>query len=184
MMHMYSNNVRLSKKIAIGTIVSGLIFLAAFYYTYNISYAFGGVFFGLGIAAIVITILTSALIAASGQNHDGKQKSTTIIWNAITLFVLAIFTLIGYNLMNSAKIVVKNNLDTEVKNIFITGCQNFEIETINANSTKSILVSYAKNINDKCEIGIRYTTPNSMEDEILITSVKPFSGEKIIYEIN
>lgn len=184
MMHMYSNNVRIAKKIAIGTIISGLIFLAAFYFTYNTSYAYGGAFFGLGIAAIAITILTSALIAASRQNHDSKQKSTTIIWNAITLIVLAIFTLIGYNLLNSAKIVVKNNLDSEIKNIFITGCQNFEVQTIAANSSKSILVNYANNNVENCEIGIRYTTQNSMEDEILIASVKPLQGEKVIYEIN
>ena len=184
MMHMYSNNVRLSKKIAIGTIISGLIFLAAFYYTYNISYAYGGLFFGLGIAAIVITILTSALIAAKRQNHDGKQRSETILWNTFTLIVLAAFTFVGFNLMNSTKIIVKNNLDSEVKNIFITGCQNFEVETIAGNSTKSVLVNYAKNMSDKCGIGIRYTTSNSMEDEILVTSIKPLHGEKVVYEIN
>lgn len=184
MMHMYNNNVRLSKKIAIGTIISGLLFLAAFYYTYKISYAYGGLFFGLGIAAIVITILTSALIAAKRQNHDSKQRSKTILWNTFTLVILAIFTLIGFNLMNSTKIIVKNNLENEVKNLFITGCQNFEVGNLAAKSTKTIHVNYLQNSSDNCEIGLRYTTTSSINDEILIVKTKAFRGEKIVYEIN
>lgn len=184
MMYMYNNNVRIAKKIAIGTIISGLIFLATYYFTYDISYALGGLFFGLGVAAIVITILISGAIAAKRQNHTSKEKSSTLLWNLISLISIAIFTAIGFCLINSSKIVIKNNSDSVVKNIFITGCQNFEIENIEANSSKTIFVHYNKNTSKDCAIGIRYTTSDAMEDEILISTIKPFEGEKVLYEIN
>ena len=184
MMHMYTNNIRISKKIAIGTIISGLIFLAAYYFTNNFSYAYGGIFFGLGVAAIVITILISAMIAAKRQNFNGKEKSVTMFWNIVTLASIIIYTFIGLNLVNSSRIIVKNNLDTEVKNVYITGCQNFEVGSIDSNSTKTIFVNYFKNLDENCSIGLRFTTVDTLEDEILIASVKKFQGEKIVYEIN
>ncbi len=184
MMYMYPNNVRLARKIAIGTIISGLIFLGAYYFTYDISYVYGGVFFGLGVAAIVVTILVSGLIASTRQNHNPKEKGNTILWNLLSLASIILFTIIGLTLTNTSKIVVKNNLNDDIKNLFITGCQNYEIGEISANSCKTIHVNYLKNEQDHCEIGIRYTTSSSIEDEILIVEAKPFKGEKIVYEIN
>jgi len=183
-MYMYNNNVRIAKKIAIGTIISGLIFLATYYFTYDISFAYGGLFFGVGVAAIVITILISGAIAAKRQNHSSKEKSSTLIWNLISLICIAIFTAIGLCLVNSAKIVIKNNSDNVAKNIFITGCQNFEVEDIEAQSSKTVFVHFNKNTSEDCSIGIRYTTTDSMNEEVLITSVKPFEGEQTTYEIN
>ena len=184
MMYMYNNNVRLARKIAIGTIISGLIFLAAFYFTYEMSYVYGGIFFGLGVAAIVITILISGMIASRRQNHKTAEKSKTILWNFVSLAAIIIFSVVGFYLINSSKIIVKNNMNTLVDNIYITGCQDFEVGKIEPKNSKSILVNYSKNNSKNCMIGIRYTTENSIEEEILIVSAKPFKGEKIVYEIN
>lgn len=180
---MYNNNVRLARKIAIGTIISGIIFLAAFYFTYDRSYVYGGVFFGLGVAAIVITIMISGLIASSRQNHKPVEKTKTLFWNIVSIASIIIYTIIGLYLMNSAKIIVKNNLVNEVDNVYITGCQEIEIGEIKSNSSTSILVNYAKNNSKDCTIGIKYTTPNSLEEELLIINAKPFQGEKLVYEI-
>ena len=184
MMNMYSNNARLARKIAVGTIISGIIFLAAFYFTYEMSYVYGGVFFGLGVAAIVVTIMISGLIASSRQNHKPSEKTKTQFWNILTLVVIIAFTIIGFCLLNSAKIIVKNNLDTAVDHVYITGCQDIEVGKIDSKSSTSILVNYSKNESKDCTIGIKYTTANSLEDELLIVNAKPFHGEKLIYEIN
>ena len=181
---MYNNNVRLAKKIAIGTIISGLIFLAAFYFTYEMSYVYGGIFFGLGVAAIVVTIMISGMIASSRQNHKPAEKSKTILWNVVSLVSILVYTLIGLMIVNSSRIIVKNNLDSPVENIYITGCQDFEVGKIQANSSKTIFINYFKNISDNCIVEIRYTTENSIKEDILVVSAKPFKGEKIIYEIN
>ena len=179
MMHMYNNNVRIAKKIAIGTIISGLLFLAALFFTYNMTYAVGGLFFGLGVALIVITIMISGLIAAQRQNHNPKEKSSPLIWHIISLVAITIYTVLGLAIVNSAKIVIDNQSDQTVKNIFITGCQNTEIGIVEANSTKTIWVNYWNNQATECSIGIRYTTPTDIVDEVLIDEVQSFQGEKI-----
>lgn len=183
-MKLYNNNIRLAKKIAIGTLISGLIFLIGYYFTYDQSLMIGGVFFGLGILLIVLTILASDLINARHEKFNSKEKLNTILWNVFTIVILIIFTLFGFKLANSSLIIVKNKSSQVIKNVFIFGCQNFEIGSIKANSTKLVRVDYSKNEKENCEIGIRYTMTEAMEDEILIADIKPYKGEKIIYRIN
>lgn len=183
-MYMYKNNVRIARKIAIGTIISGLIFLGAYYLTTDISYAYGGMFFGLGVATIVLTILVSGLIASKRQNHKPNEKGIHLFWNFLSLFAIAIFTVVGVQLMNGSRIKIENNTAEVVKNIFITGCQNFKVEDIQPNDSKTIFVNYFNNENQDCAIGIRFTTATQFGEEILITEAKPFKGEKINYEIN
>lgn len=181
---MYENNVRIAKKIAVGTILSGLIFLGAYYFTYDLSYAYGGMFFGLGVATIVITILISGMIASKRQNHKPKEKTENLVWNLVSIFSIIIFTVVGILLMNGTKLTIANNTNEEVKNIFITGCQNFKIDDISAHDSKTIFLNYFKNESKDCSIGLRYTTSSDFGDEILIVEAKPFRGEKLTYEIN
>ncbi len=184
MMKLYQNNVRLAKKISIGTLVSGIIFLLGFYLTYDYTLALGGIFFGLGILLIVITILTSDLITAKRQHFNAKEKSTTILWNVLTIVFLIIFTIIGVQLANSSKITIKNQTDFVVKNVFITGCQEINIKDIEANSSKIVHLFYQKNKTDNCEVKLRYTTNDLIKEDLLIFETSPFKGEKITYEIN
>lgn len=184
MMKLYNNNVRLAKKIARGTICSGILFLLGLYFTHDFTLTIGGIFFGLGIFLIVITLLASDLITAKRQNFSSKEKTITIFWNGLTLIVLILYTLIGLKLANSSRIVIKNNTTNEVKNVFVSGCQNFEVGTIPANSSESIVIDYSKNESKDCEIGIRYTTPVSIEDDLIDLKVKFLQGERIVYEIN
>lgn len=176
---MYNNNVRIAKKIAIGTIISGIIFLTTLYLTYNFTYAIGGLFFGLGVALIVITIMISGLIAANRQNHNPKEKTSPLIWHILSLVAIAVFTVLGLFLVNSVQIVINNQSDQTIQNIFITGCQNNEIESIPAKSKKTIWVNYCKNKSEECGIGIRYTTATDIVDKVLIDEIKLFQGEKI-----
>lgn len=184
MMKLYKNNVRLAKKIARGTICSGIIFLLGLYFTHDFTLTIGGIFFGLGVFLIVITLLASDLITAKRQNFSSREKTVTIFWNVLTLGVLILFTLIGLKLANSSRIVIKNNTSQEIKNVFISGCQNFEVGTIPANSSETIIIDYGKNETKDCEIGIRYTTPVSIEDDLIDLKIKLFQGERVVYEIN
>ena len=181
---MYENNVRIARKIAIGTIISGLIFLGAYYITSDISYAYGGMFFGLGVATIVITILVSGLIASKRQNHKPNEKGINLFWNFISLAVIAVFTVIGIQMINGSRIKIENKTEEVVRNIFVTGCQNFKVDDIPAHDSKTIFVNYFKNEKEDCPIGLRYTTDSQFGEEILITEVKPFRGEQVTYEIN
>ena len=180
---MYNNNVRIAKKIAIRTIISGIIFLAALFFTYNMTYAIGGLFFGLGVALIVVTIMISGLIAANRQNHNPKEKSNPLVWHFVSLFAITLFTVIGIAMINSSKIIIDNNSDETIENIFLTGCQNTEVGTIEAKSSKTIWLNYWNNSTNDCGIGIRYTTSTDIVDELLIDEVKSFQGEKIIHLI-
>ncbi|MBQ0147609.1 MAG: hypothetical protein KBS93_04030 [Flavobacteriaceae bacterium] len=182
-MKLYNNNIRLAKKIAIGTLISGLIFLLGYYFTYDQSLMIGGIFFGIGIFLIVLTILVSDLITANREKFSPKETSNTILWNIFTMVILVIFTIFGCKLANSSLIIVKNKSEETIKNVFITGCQNFEVGIIESKTTKMIRVDYAKNENNNCEIGIRYTTTDAMKDEILLADIKPYHGEKIVYTI-
>lgn len=184
MMKLYSNNVRLAKKIALGTLLSGIIFLLGFYFSYDFSLAIGGIFLGLGVFLIVVTLLISDLIAAKRQHFNAKETTTTILWNSASLVILIIFTIIGLGLANSSKIIIKNNSKEPIKNILISGCQTVEVNEIAANSSETIHLFYCQNFQPECQVNINYTTQNSIENDILLIETTPFSAEKIIYEIN
>ena len=184
MMKLYKNNVRLAKKISIGTFISGIIFLLGFYLTYDYTLVLGGMFLGLGIFLIVVTILTSDLITAKRQHFNPQEKTTTILWNVSSLVILIIFTVIGLQLANSSKIIIKNNSSETIKNIYISGCQEINIDDINANSSKTVHLFYQNNTEDNCAVKLRFTTNNLVEEELLVFEMLPFKGEKIVYEIN
>ena len=184
MMKLYQNNVRLAKKISIGTFISGIIFLLAFYLTYDYTLVLGGMFLGLGVFLIVITILTSDLIAAKRQHFNAQEKTTTILWNLCSLVILIVFTIIGLQLANSTKIIIKNNSTDTIKNIYISGCQEKNIDDIKANSSQVVHLFYQNNVEDNCAVKLRFTTNNLVEEELLMFEMIPFKGEKIIYEIN
>lgn len=184
MMKLYQNNVRLAKKISVGTFISGIIFLLGFYLTYDYTLVLGGLFLGLGIFLIVITILTSDLITAKRQHFNPQEKITTILWNVSSLVILTVFTLIGLQLANSSKIIIKNNSSETIKNIYISGCQEIEVTDIDANSSKVVHLFYQNNIDANCAVKLRFTTNNLVEEELLMFEMIPFKGEKIVYEIN
>lgn len=184
MMKLYQNNIRLAKKILVGTLISGIIFLLAFYLTYDYTLVLGGMFLGLGIFLIVVTILVSDLIAAKRQHFKPQEKANTILWNVSSLVILIIFTLIGLQLANSTKVIIKNNSSETIKNIYISGCQEIEVADIDANSSKVVHLFYQNNIDVNCAVKLRFTTNNLVEEDLLIFEMIPFKGEKIVYEIN
>jgi len=183
-MKLYSNNIRLAKKIAYGTLISGLIFLLGFYFTYDYSLAIGGAFLGLGVFLIVITILISDLITAKNQHFNSKEKTITILWNVSTLLCIVIFSVIGFILTNTSIIEIKNNSKETIKNVLITGCKDFDINTIDAESSKTIYLFHPNEEEDECTLNINYTTENSIENGILFLDNKTFKGERISYDIN
>jgi amino acid transporter len=157
-------------------LIGSVIFLAYILTSYDkiiyLEYIF--IFISLSFSLIILLRLFK-----QASKNKRKRRSFYFVLGSIllSLFISAFYFIFMTRLMDTLRINLVNNTQTELRNIRLTGCKKVRLASIAPGADKTVWI----HIERDCAIQVSYTEKGVVKNEMVTNFVSTSMGKKIKY---